>query len=110
MNILWPFLTCLALIALAALHLWWRRRFLQARAEARLQTAAVTRSQEQAALQFHTQQNTLLNSMIEGLLLLDESGHIQLANQAFITLFELKTDVRGKTLIEALRLHELAEL
>src|SRR5882757_1108525 len=99
MNILWRFLTCVALIALAALHLWWRRKFVEAQTEARRAMDAVKRSQEQAALQFHTQQDTLLNSMIEGLLLLDESGRIQLANQAFITLFELKTDIRGKTLI-----------
>ena len=48
--------------------------------------------------------------MVEGLLLLDESGRIQLANRAFIALFALQTDVRGKTILEALRLHELAEL
>jgi len=34
--------------------------------------------------------------MIEGLLLLDENGRIQLANRAFAGLFDITTPVRGK--------------
>jgi len=48
--------------------------------------------------------------MIEGLLLLDENGRIQLANRAFANLFDVTADVRGKTVMEVLRLHELAGL
>jgi two-component system phosphate regulon sensor histidine kinase PhoR len=48
--------------------------------------------------------------MVEGLLLLDERGRIQLANRAFASLFGVTIDIRGRTLMEALRLHELAEL
>ena len=48
--------------------------------------------------------------MVEGLLLLDERGRIQLANRAFGSLFGVAVDIRGRTLLEAVRLHELAEL
>jgi two-component system phosphate regulon sensor histidine kinase PhoR len=48
--------------------------------------------------------------MIEGLLLLDRSQKIYLANRAFKTLLGIKTELRGKTILEALRLHELDEL
>ena len=92
---MWLVLTILALVALAAL-----RNELQQHKTL----------QEKTTLQLRTQQEALFNSMVEGLLLLDQSGRIQLANRAFITLFALQTDVRGKTILEALRLHELAEL
>src|SRR5260370_31745601 len=48
--------------------------------------------------------------MAEGFLLLDQAGRIQLANRAFIRLFGVSTDIRSRTIMEALRLHELAEL
>jgi two-component system phosphate regulon sensor histidine kinase PhoR len=63
-----------------------------------------------AAVQIQTQQEVLLDSMLEGLLLLDERGCIQLANRAFATLFDVTVDIRGRTIMEALRLHELAAL
>jgi len=66
--------------------------------------------QRRAALQAQTQQEVLFDSMVEGLLLLDKRGRIQLANRAFASLFGVTVDVRGRTILEALRLHELAEL
>lgn len=61
-------------------------------------------------LHIQTQREAIFNSMIEGLLLLDEDERIQLANRAFIELFGVTVDVRGKTVLEVLRQHELAEL
>ncbi len=66
--------------------------------------------QRQTALELQTQQEALFNSMVEGVLLLDEHDRIQLANRAFAGLFGTTTDLRGRTIIEALRLHELAAL
>ena len=66
--------------------------------------------QQRAALALQTQQQVIFDSMVEGLLLLDERGRIQLANRAFARLFDLAADPRGRTIIEALRLHELAAL
>ena len=107
---MWPVLTILALAALTGLHFWWRKKFLRAQAAVRNELQQHKTLQEKTTLQLRTQQEALFNSMVEGLLLLDQSGRIQLANRAFITLFALQTDVRGKTILEALRLHELAEL
>ena len=107
---LWPILTALSLAALAALHLWWRGRLSRARQAARGEVEALQEEQRRAALQNQTQQEVLLHSMVEGLLLLDERGRIQLANRAFASLFGVTVDIRGRTLLEAVRLHELAEL
>ena len=59
---------------------------------------------------FQDHQQVIFESMIEGLLLLDEHGRIQLANRAFADLFGITSDIRGWTVIEVLRLHELAAL
>jgi two-component system phosphate regulon sensor histidine kinase PhoR len=106
----WPILTVLSLAALAALHFWWRGRFARARQAARSEVEALQDKQRRAAQQIQTQQEVLFNSMVEGLLLLDERGRIQLANLAFASLFGVTVDIRGRTLLEAVRLHELAEL
>ena len=107
---LWPLLTAVSLAALVAVHVWWRGRFLRAREAAREEVEALKDEQGRAALQVRTQQEVLLDSMLEGLLLLDERGCIQLANRAFVALFGVTVDIRGRTIMEALRLHELAAL
>ncbi len=68
------------------------------------------RRQQQTTVDAKAQQQVLFNSMLEGLLLLDRNRKIYLANRAFKNLFGIKTELRGKTVMEALRLHELAEL
>ena len=107
---LWPLLVVLAVIALVVLHLSWRRNLLRSQADARTEIERLKEAQRESTVQLRSQQEALFNSMIEGLLLLDQSGRIQMANHAFATLFELQIDIRGKTILEALRLHELAEL
>ena len=66
--------------------------------------------QQRAALTLQAGQQVIFDSMVEGLLVLDERGRIQLANRAFANLFGLTSDPRGRTIMEALRLHELAAL
>jgi two-component system phosphate regulon sensor histidine kinase PhoR len=110
---LWPLLTLLALALAAGLHLWWSGRVRQIEAESQLALQKVQQAQEQARqanLQIQTQQEALFDSMAEGLLLLDESGRVQLANRAFTKLFGVTSEIRSRTIIEALRLHELTEL
>ena len=106
----WPLITAFSLTALAAGHFWWRGRFRRAQKTAHGELEALKAEQGRAALQAQTQQEVLLNSMVEGLLLLDERGRIQLANRAFAGLFGVTVDIRGRTIMEALRLHELADL
>ncbi|HVM50053.1 MAG TPA: ATP-binding protein [Candidatus Acidoferrum sp.] len=70
----------------------------------------MTEDQKLAALALQTHQEVIFDSMVEGLLLLDERGRIQLANRAFLALFGLAAEPRGRTIIEAVRQHELAAL
>ena len=107
---LWPFLTVLSLVALTVLHLWWRVRFARARQALQVQVEALQDEQRLADQQIQTQMEVVFDSMVEGLLLLDEHGRIQLANRAFASLFGVTVDIRGRSLLEALRLHELADL
>jgi two-component system phosphate regulon sensor histidine kinase PhoR len=107
------FLLVVALLAAVGWGVWWwrqagrlRRDLESVREELRTlqdehtRTAAATRAEQQ----------TLFNSMVEGVLVLDERGRIRLANQAIERLFGVTADIRGKTVIEALRLHELQDL
>jgi two-component system phosphate regulon sensor histidine kinase PhoR len=107
---LWPFLTLLALALAACVHLWWGARLRRVRGESKRALEKLQQEQAQASLQIQTQQEALFDSMAEGLLLLDEAGRVQLANRAFNRLFGVSTEIRSRTIIEALRLHELTEL
>ena len=106
----WPIATCVSLGGALALHLWWRRRYMRARQSSRLEVEHLREEHQHDSLQVQTRQEVLFNSMTDGLLLLDERGRIQLANRAFITLFGVSVDLRSRSVLEALRLHELADL
>ncbi len=96
--------------ALAMVHRWWKGRYNRATATARIELDRMRRDQERASVHIRTQQEALFNSMAEGLLLVDRNGLIQLANQAFIALFDVRGDIRDKSIVEALKLPELAEV
>jgi two-component system phosphate regulon sensor histidine kinase PhoR len=107
---MWFALTFILAAALVALHFWWRGKFC---AQARMKVAEMEefqRKQQQHTLDAKAQQQVLFNSMLEGLLLLDKNRKIYLANRAFKNLFGLKVELRGRTMMEALRVHELDEL
>jgi len=57
----------------------------------------------------NAQHQAVLNSMVEGVLVLDRHGRVQLVNQSLQRLFGLRVDVVGRTILEAFRLAELAE-
>ena len=107
---MWLFFLILALAALTGLHLWWRARFHAQQEQRAAEIEAFQRQQRQTTLDAQAQQKVLFDSMLEGLLLLDRSRKIYLANRTFKNLFGVKTELRGKTIVEALRLHELDEL
>ena len=108
---MWPTILIAALLAaLAALHFFWRWKFSRAQKELRDTAASFELEKLQFEWQSQLRQQTVFDSMTEGLLLLDCDGRIELANRALFELFALSGDVRGKTLIETLRAHELAEL
>jgi two-component system phosphate regulon sensor histidine kinase PhoR len=106
----WFFRFILALASLAGLHFWWRAKFRAVQSQRAAEIDNSQRRQQQTSVDAKAQQQVLFNSMIEGLLLLDRSQKIYLANRSFKNLFSLKAELRGKTVLEALRLHELDDL
>ncbi len=107
---MWFILFILALIAAVAIHFWWRAKFNAQQGQRTAELEGFQRHQLQTSVDAKAQQQVLFNSMLEGLLLLDRNRKIYLANRAFKNLFGLKTELRGKTILEALRVHELDEL
>jgi len=107
---LWSIATALALLAILMVHLWWRHRLASLEQEWRTDLDRLKKREQRQLLQLRSQQETLLNSMVEALLVLDERGRIELANRAVAALLDVNGDIRGKTILEALRLHELADL
>ncbi len=76
----------------------------------RAELAALTERHERQFSQFLAQQEALFHSMVEGVLVLDQRGRILLINRSLQQFFSLRADVRGRTMLEAFRLTELAEL
>ncbi|MGN6554049.1 MAG: sensor histidine kinase, partial [Verrucomicrobiota bacterium] len=109
---MWQILTIsfFAVIALVALQFWWHRKFQRSQDSARAEADELEERLRQQTLDFQNQQQALFNSMVEGLLLLDEKNRVRLANRAFHELFEINVDIRGKTIHEVMRQHELTEL
>ena len=107
---MWFFPFIIALITLIAIHLRWRRKFAQQQLQIQADLEASQRRQQQTSVDAKAQQQVLFNSMLEGLLLLDRTQRIYLVNRSFKNLFNLKVELRGKTILEALRLHELEDL
>ena len=107
---MWVLLFILALIAVVVVHFWWRAKFNAQQGQRASEMEVFQRRQQQTAIDAKAQQQVLFNSMLEGLLLLDRNRKIYLANRAFKNLFGLKVELRGKTILEALRVHELDDL
>ncbi|HEY1489689.1 MAG TPA: ATP-binding protein [Verrucomicrobiae bacterium] len=107
---MWFYLFIIALAALAGLHFRWRAKFRAVQSQRTAEIENSQRHQQQTSVDAKAQQQVLFNSMIEGLLLLDRSQKIYLANRSFKNLFSMKAELRGKTVLEALRLHELDDL
>lgn len=106
-------ITAAALIGLGVMVYLWRREAGRLRAQveaARAQMTALHDEHARAAAQARAEQQTLFNSMVEGVVVLDDKGRIRLANQTIERLFGVTADIRGRTVLEAFRLHELQEL
>lgn len=92
-----------------------RLRVIKAEAEARLaraqaQTADLQQQKLQFAEQTRAHQLAVFNSMVEGILILDQRGRVQTINKSLERLFHLTSDVRGQTVMEAFRIHDLLEI
>ena len=112
-NFLWPAAAIFFALALVVLAIYGLRRFRASEklvAEMRGQRDAIAELQRELEDRVKAERQTLFNSMVEGVVLLDPSGRIQLVNQSLEKQFGLSVDVRGQTLSEAFRRPELTQL
>lgn len=110
---MWPALTILALLVAGVCFVALRRYRAEAEAERAKQQQefeALRQQHEQTRARELAQQQALFNSMSEGVLVLDADGRVRLVNRAFERLFGTTGDLRGRTVMEALRLHQVQEL
>ena len=97
-------------IALVALHLWWRTKLGREREAWRAKDSERENNGRSIVGEAVARQDALFDSMIEGVLVLDETGRVQFANQGFAEMFSTVGMLRGKILLEAVRSHEFAAI
>jgi two-component system, OmpR family, phosphate regulon sensor histidine kinase PhoR len=110
---MWPALAILALVAAAVFFAAWQKARQSAESERQRQQRefeSLRQQHEHARAHELAQQQALFNSMREGVLVLDAGGRVRLVNQALERLFGVTGDLRGRTVMEALRLHQVQEL
>ncbi|MBG88220.1 MAG: PAS domain-containing sensor histidine kinase [Verrucomicrobiales bacterium] len=101
-----------SLLALIFLVAWLRERRQSAREKATQdrELAEVKNRQLTTFAAIEARQQTLFNAMTEGVMVLREDGTVVLANEAFRGLFDLHSDIRDRSLMEAVRFHEVREV
>lgn len=110
---MWPYLILFFAAGLLAFHIWrWRlwRKALSDKAQMEKALAEAAEQHLDADFQARAQLQTLFNSMVEGVMLLDRAGRVQLVNESLEHQLALTLDVRGLTLMEASRRPELVAL
>jgi two-component system phosphate regulon sensor histidine kinase PhoR len=113
MESLWQTAVLVLTVALAILLYIFRRKIVSSQefvAQLRGERDATLQRQRELEDQSKAERQTLFNSMVEGVVLLDRAGQIQLVNQSLEKQFGLSVDVRGQTLNEAFRRAELTQL
>src|SRR6185436_5708355 len=110
---MWPALAILA-AAIALLVQWrWVRRYRALEKKSDEQQREIYRLRDHEELSNEravAERQALFNSMAEGFLLLDRHGRVQTINQSLHDFFAIEGDVRGKTILETFRSHELLDL
>ncbi len=110
---MWTTLVFALAIGGLVLHLRWRRCYLRLQEELvrqRQEAASLQQQSQQARSQDQARQGALINSMVEGVLVLDQDGRVRWVNGSLTQSFELRSDIHGRTIMEAFRLHELQAL
>lgn len=102
-------LTCLCVVLAGAA--WWQYRRARAAEEWHQSRLAEERDRFTAAEHAQTaRMEAMLDSMIEGLVVLDANGRIARVNRAAEAIFGMSRMMAGGTLLEAVRHHEVAAL
>src|SRR5476651_486136 len=104
-------LLLLVLLAAAAAVAWWLRGQRMAEKVRHARETDELKRQHADDLHAHTARlEAMLDSMIEGLIVVDARGRIRLVNRAAERLFSFSRMMAGGTLLEAIRNHEVAAL
>ncbi|HEY1764129.1 MAG TPA: ATP-binding protein [Opitutaceae bacterium] len=100
----------LALVAIALAVGWARERTLRANEdEDSRRELAEQRARRDLELKEQAQRTaSLFDRMVEGLIVVDATGRIRLANRAAASLFRFEAPATGKTVLEATRHHDVA--
>lgn len=108
---MWPSIIIAVLSLFVTVVLLRRERLLNARfRDASLRLAELKTQRHVALVEEQSKQQALLDSMVEGVLLLDEDGRIQHVNPALVRLFDLSKEARGQSLLQAVNLPQLDTL
>ena len=102
----------LLLLLAAAAFFWWRAvRRLRGLAQQHADEVARLSATHAAAQQAHAARlQTVLDSMVEGIVVVDAENHLVLTNRAAARAFGFAEPATGRALIEAVRHHEVAAL
>lgn len=107
---MWPFLTVLASVVAASVYFIFKGRLQRVQMAYETQLNVLRAQTRENAEKLQAQQRALLNSMTEGLLVLDDEDAIQLTNRALHRMFNLTEAIDGKTVLEAFRSHALSAI
>ena len=110
---MWIALTFLLLAACIGLARWSKRKNDFARekiSELKNELARLRHERLNTDAETRAHQLAIFNSMVEGILILDSAGRIQTVNKSLERLFEISGDIRGLTIMEAFRIHDLLEI
>lgn len=105
---------CILLLGLSAFLFWRGRRQAEVleRSLRSVERELAAEREKQAHLLAQTQahQLAIFNSMVEGILILDERGRVQLVNRSLERLFSIRGSIAGQTVMEAFRSHDVLEI
>ena len=102
-------------LLLISIFLFWTLRKGESVAASRISAletdlADLQNEREHAFAQQRAHELAIFNSMVEGILILDQRGRIQTVNKSLERMFSLSSDVRGQTIMEAFRFHDILEI
>ena len=104
-------LLLLLLLTAAVLAAWWFRAQHRAAAARHARELEDQRLQREAELRAQVERTAaLFDRMVEGVIVVDPTGRIRLANRAAAELFSFALPAAGRTMLEATRHHEVAAL
>ncbi len=106
-------LAAVLLVALVGLGWWSRVRLTDLGGQIQSLESQITdleSQRERDQKDARARQEAIFDRMVEGVLILSAEGRVRFVNAAVESLFGVTQDVRNKTLIEAIRSHELQEM